>query len=307
MAAITTVSAASSRQRRSKFFSMPSRDASSAGTQVRLQAQHQHLVFRIAEAHVVLDQLRSAVADHQPGEQHALVRRAHRLHRPHRRQHDLVHGAPDHLRRHHRRRRIGAHAAGVGALVAVEDALVVLRGDERDRGLAVAQREERRLLAAQEFLDHDLGARLAETAAEHHVDGGFGLGQRLRHDHALAGGEPVGLDDDRRALLAHIGLGGRGGGEALIGGGRDVVRPAQVLGEALGAFELRRRLARPERLDAGGGEIVDDAGARAAPRARPRRGRCRCARQNAITAAWSAGSSATSSHSCAMPALPGAQ
>ena len=29
----------------------------------------------------------------------------------------------------------------------------------------------------------------------------------VRHDDALAGGEPVGLDDDRRALLAHIGLG----------------------------------------------------------------------------------------------------
>ena len=113
----------------------------------------------------------------------------------------------DHLGRHHGGRRIGAHAAGVGALVAVEHALVVLRGDERDRGLAVAQREERRLLAAQEFLDHDFGARLAETAAEHHVDRGFGFGQRLRHHHALAGREPVGLDDDRRALLAHIVLG----------------------------------------------------------------------------------------------------
>ncbi len=33
---------------------------------------------------------------------------------------------------------------------------------------------------------------------------------RLRHHHALAGGKPVGLDDDRRALRAHIGLGGRG-------------------------------------------------------------------------------------------------
>ena len=35
---------------------------------------------------------------------------------------------------------------------------------------------------------------------------------------------------------------------------------AERLGEALGAFELRRLLARPERLDAGAREIVDDAG-----------------------------------------------
>ena len=39
------------------------------------------------------------------------------------------------------------------------------------------------------------------------------------------------------------------------------LRLAQILGEALGAFEPRRRPARPERLDAGGAEIVDDAGA----------------------------------------------
>ena len=70
---------------------------------------------------------------------------------------------------------------------------------ERERGLAVAQREERGLLADEKFLDHDLGAGLAQAAAEHHVDRGLGLGDRLGDDHALAGREPVGLDDDRRA------------------------------------------------------------------------------------------------------------
>ena len=89
----------------------------------------------------------------------------------------------------------------------------------------------------------------------------FGLGQRLRHHDAFAGGEPVGLDHDRRALRAQIGLGRRQRGEAFIGGGRDAVVAAQVLGEALGAFEPRGVLARAEGLDAGGFEIVDDAGA----------------------------------------------
>ena len=37
--------------------------------------------------------------------------------------------------------------------------------------------------------------------------------------------------------------------------------PAQILGEGFRAFEPRRLPARPERLDAGGFEIVDDAGA----------------------------------------------
>ena len=49
---------------------------------------------------------------------------------------------------------------------------------------------------------------------EHHVDGGFGLGERLRNDHALAGGKAVGLDHDRRALRAHIGLGRFGARES---------------------------------------------------------------------------------------------
>ena len=43
---------------------------------VRHHPQHQHLALGIAEAHVVFDQLRPILGDHQAGEQHALVRRA---------------------------------------------------------------------------------------------------------------------------------------------------------------------------------------------------------------------------------------
>ena len=153
-------------------------------------------------------------------------------------------------------RRVGAHAAGVGPLVAVEHALVVLRRNHRDRGLAVAQREERRLLAFQEFLDHHLGAGVAETSIEHHVDGGLRLRQGLRHHHAFAGRKPIGLDHDRRTLRLHISLGTCSILEALIGRSRDAVVPAQVLGETLGGFQLGGRPARPERLDPGGCEIV---------------------------------------------------
>ena len=38
-----------------------------------------------------------------------------------------------------------------------------------------------------------------DRAAEHGVDGRLGFGDARRHDDALAGGEPVRLDDDRRA------------------------------------------------------------------------------------------------------------
>ena len=44
--------------------------------------------------------------------------------------------------RHDRGRRIGAHAAGVGAAVAVEGALVVLGGCQRNHVVAVAQHEK---------------------------------------------------------------------------------------------------------------------------------------------------------------------
>ena len=85
-----------------------------------------------------------------------------------------------HLGRHDGRRRIGAHAAGVGARVAVADALVVLRRGERQRVRAVDEREEARLLAVEELLDHDLGAGRAERAGEAGVDGGVGLARASR-------------------------------------------------------------------------------------------------------------------------------
>ena len=102
---------------------------------------------------------------------------------------------------------------------------------------------------------------------------------RLGDDHAFAGGKPVGLDDDRQGLRGEVGLGGARIVEAAVGGGRDGELAAQVLGEALGAFELRRRLGRAERLDPGRGQIVGDARPPAAPRGRRPRSRSRCSRQ----------------------------
>jgi len=48
--------------------------------QVRHQAQHQHLTLRIAEAHVVFDQLRALRGEHEAGIENAHVRRAARRH-----------------------------------------------------------------------------------------------------------------------------------------------------------------------------------------------------------------------------------
>ena len=121
----------------------------------------------------------------------------------------------------------------------IEHALVVLRARQRDRSLAVAQREEADLAAGEIFLDHDLGPGRAEAAFEHHGDRGLGFRKCLGDHHALAGGKAIRLDHHRRALLAHVRERIGGGVEALIRTGRNVEIAAEILGETLGAFELR--------------------------------------------------------------------
>ena len=200
--------------------------------------------------------------DHQPGIEHALVGRAHVLHGTQRRLHDFGHDARAHRGVDNWRRRIGAHAAGIRPLVAIECALVVLRRSKRQRRFAVAQGEERCFFAVEKFLDDEFGASRAKLAAKNHLDGGFRLGDAFRYHHALAGGEPVGLDDDRRAAGARIGLGFVGVAKALVGGGRYAGGAAQILGEALGTLKLRRGAARPESLDACGLQVVHNAGAK---------------------------------------------
>ena len=53
-----------------------------------------------------------------------------------------------------------------GPLVAVEDALVVLRRRQRHRALAVAEGQQRQLLPLEELLEHDLVVAEAPLAEE---------------------------------------------------------------------------------------------------------------------------------------------
>ena len=53
-----------------------------------------------------------------------------------------------------------AHAAGVGALIAVEDALVILCRDERDEGFPVGDGDEADFFAGEKFFDDEVGAEL---------------------------------------------------------------------------------------------------------------------------------------------------
>ena len=100
------------------------------------------------------------------------------------------------LGRHHRRGRVGAHAAGVGSLVVIEDALMVLGRSQRQHMFAVGQDHERGFFTVEKFFDDDFVAGGAERLShEDFLDGGLGFRQGRADQHAFAGGETVGFDD----------------------------------------------------------------------------------------------------------------
>jgi len=84
---------------------------------------------------------------------------------------------------------------------------VILRGAEGDDRGAVGEREEARLLAFDELLDHDLRARAAERPAEHVGERVLGLGEGLGDHHALARREAIGLEHIRRSKAGEHGAG----------------------------------------------------------------------------------------------------
>ena len=119
----------------------------------------------------------------------------------------------------HGHRAVDAHAARVGAEVAVEGALVVLRGGQGHKGLAVGEGQKRALGALHHLLHDDGRTGVAEDTAEALVDALEGLLGGLCHDDALAGGKAVGLDHDGAANLLDIGRAGGLVGKAAVGGG----------------------------------------------------------------------------------------
>ena len=105
-----------------------------------------------------------------------------------------------------------AHAAGVGALVVVEGAFVVLAGFERDDRAAVGQGQHAGLLAVEPLLDDQAVAGLAEDAANHDlIDALDRLAEVVADVDTFAGGQSVGLQDQAQGASQHevASLGGR--------------------------------------------------------------------------------------------------
>jgi hypothetical protein len=79
---------------------------------------------------------------------------------------------------------------------------VVLAGGHGQHVVAVDHDDEAGFFAVEELFDHHARTGFTEGVAGQHVThGGFGFFQRHGDDHALAGGQAIGLDHDRRAFF----------------------------------------------------------------------------------------------------------
>ena len=186
-----------------------------------------------------------------------------------------MHGRDDlreQLRADLRDRRERAHPARVGAGVAVADALEVARGRERQRALAVAEREHGQLVADQQLLDEH---RVVAEAAllEHRDQRRARLGLVGRDHDALARRQAVGLDHGGVGVDRLQALGDRA--HDPVAAGRHAGRLHHLLGEQLRALEPRGLADRPEARDGGGPQRVDEPVHERRLRARRRRSRRR--------------------------------
>src|SRR6266545_2963803 len=133
-----------------------------------------------------------------------------------------------------------AHSSGVGSAVAVVHFFVVPRGRQRNGDLAVTNREEGCLVAAEKLLDQNPVASGAEdTLAEKESQRPFRVPGRLDGQDALASRQAVGFQDGGIAEPADC-RARFGGGTAHDGRrGRNFVPPEELLCENLRGLDLR--------------------------------------------------------------------
>ena len=232
----------------------------------------QGLDLRVAEAGVALDQDRTLRSEHQSGIQRATERRpaAGELRQDRHVDHVDERGAE--ALRHIRHGAVGAHAAGIGAQVVVEQPLVVACRGQGQRAVVVTQGDQAGFCTDEALLEHYYrraaicGPRLglARTGEE--------LAQRLLRTceivadgHSLTSHQPVRLDHHPSRPRRGGQLAGKRqrrpeGPEGLAARHADTGRRSHVAAERLAPFDPGRGADRPECGQAGFLQDVDDAG-----------------------------------------------
>ena len=243
------------------FLKVPCGDIHKHAGEIAVQARKHRLRLRIAETCVELHHIHIGTAeshlaafrrDHEPGIEDAAIGYATLLEFTDDRKDDLLLEFRKHMSRNNGCRAVCAHAAGVRSLIAIKDALMVLRTRKKHGVLTIDESENGTLLAVKELLYKHFGAGGTELVPDKHVvDGRLGLFSSLRNNHALACGKTVRLDDDRKSVRRKRGLCRRGISEHLGLARGNACRLHDFLGETLGSLHASAGGHRTERLDSG--------------------------------------------------------
>ena len=208
------------------------------------------LRFGVAKADVVFEDLGAVGGDHETGEENAaegLLLATHALEGG---LEDLLVNLVGEFLGGDVGGCVAAHAAGVRALVAVEDALVVLGEGERAERVAIAEGEDAEFVAEEELFDDNFTTSVAKGLVDHDLLKGFlGLLLGLGEDNTLASSETGSLDDNVVVDAVDVGTGLVKVGEVLVRGRGDIVFLHEILGVGLATLETSSFLGRAEARD----------------------------------------------------------
>ena len=240
--------------------------ASRRGEQDRAERDREprqdRLCLGVPEARVALEQDGPVVGQHQPGVEGASERSAASGQLGQDRAVECVEEALGGVVGQVRQGAVCAHAAGVRALVAIEQSLVVSRSRQRDRIATIADRDEARLAAAEPLLDDD-PRRRGIGRRRQGQDRGLRLGRRFADRHALAGREAIGLDDDAASGRGQLAGERDGLGRVSERSRQRHAHPGglgNVVAERLARLDPGRRRGRPEDGDTRVSQRIGHAG-----------------------------------------------
>jgi hypothetical protein len=221
--------------------------------EVAIQERQHDFGFGVAKADVELDDASTSICDHDADVQHSAIDAGFIAQAFERWLDNLALDLLQNFGRDDRGRCVSAHAAGVLATVAIEDALVILRGGEQVVVDAVGDGEDAGFFARHVFFDDDALSGLAEDAmGEDLVERVSSLRFGLDDDDAFSCSEAIGFDDGRivhmtqeRSALDLIFE-----GEDGIASGGNIMALHEFLREGFGTFEKRGILSRTENRNA---------------------------------------------------------